>query len=528
MDKENKTLDIRVAELTGSERKLSGELNNSRGNISQLEKRVKDLENTTERLTKDLETKSADFNQLSNQLHSTEAELKNKEKDFNERLIKKEISKRVWIVSLLVIIFLMFIFLVRACGAGSGNKKTTGKEETDSAETGPNHVLRQCLDAAEKKVSFETEDALRGALLKSSPGPAYELALLKGHTETLRHASFSTDGERVLTVSFDGSAKLWQIRTGALIADLRVQTGEITYAAMSPVDNIIITTASDGQIQFWNGTSGTQIAAVIGHNGKANYVEFSPQGDRAVTTGADGTCHIWDTSNHSSIAILRGHKGMVRQAVFSDDGKWIASAGEDESAKVWNTGNFDCTANLQGFGDPTFKVYFRDQNENLVLEGSYANYWLVRIADGKIIAYEPAPSYPDEFSLFSLSRDARYILVGFNDENSFWINEMFTGKKAIKIEGHSCLVRAANFNSDSSRIVTASCDGTARVWDTETRKRLSILRGHDKTLDFAGFSPDGRIIITADRNGTARLYYTQLKDLLALARLRLEKNSPIP
>ena len=38
---------------------------------------------------------------------------------------------------------------------------------------------------------------------------------------------------------------------------------------------------------------------------------------------------------------------------------------------------------------------------------------------------------------------------------------------------------SAAFSPDGSRIVTASYDKTARVWDAATDKRIAILIGHD-------------------------------------------------
>src|SRR5262249_23647781 len=51
-----------------------------------------------------------------------------------------------------------------------------------------------------------------------------------------------------------------------------------------------------------------------------------------------------------------------------------------------------------------------------------------------------------------------------------------TGKTLIEFEGHTDTVTHAAFNSDGSRIVTASDDKTARVWDAATGKTLVELK----------------------------------------------------
>ena len=58
----------------------------------------------------------------------------------------------------------------------------------------------------------------------------------------------------------------------------------------------------------------------------------------------------------------------------------------------------------------------------------------------------------------------------------------------------------------AKRVVTASFDGTARMWDAVTGLSLSPpLRHHDRVWH-AEFSPDGNRVLTASADGTARLW----------------------
>ena len=60
---------------------------------------------------------------------------------------------------------------------------------------------------------------------------------------------------------------------------------------------------------------------------------------------------------------------------------------------------------------------------------------------------------------------------------------------------------------DGTHIVTASDDGTARLWDATNGTEIKVLRGHDEYfVNSAVFSPDSTRILTASYDFTARLW----------------------
>ncbi len=76
----------------------------------------------------------------------------------------------------------------------------------------------------------------------------------------------------------------------------------------------------------------------------------------------------------------------------------------------------------------------------------------------------------------------------------------------IVLGGHHSEINSAVFSLDGSRIVTASSDGVARVWEAASGRELTKLHGHRGLVSFASFSPDGTNIITASFDKTARLW----------------------
>jgi WD40 repeat protein len=76
-------------------------------------------------------------------------------------------------------------------------------------------------------------------------------------------------------------------------------------------------------------------------------------------------------------------------------------------------------------------------------------------------------------------------------------------------------VTSAAFSPDGSRIVTASWDETASIWDAATAQEIAVLRGHEHWVHSAAFSPDGLRIVTASYDKTARIWDAHLQTMSA-------------
>ncbi|MBD2194249.1 MULTISPECIES: AAA-like domain-containing protein [Calothrix] len=88
-------------------------------------------------------------------------------------------------------------------------------------------------------------------------------------------------------------------------------------------------------------------------------------------------------------------------------------------------------------------------------------------------------------------------------------------RERVQLKGHQGSVNSASFSPDGQRIVTASDDKIAKVWDSNG-KLLADLKGHQDLVSSASFSPDGQRILTASDDNTAKVWRVGgLDDLLA-------------
>ncbi len=114
-----------------------------------------------------------------------------------------------------------------------------------------------------------------------------------GHTDTVTSAAFSPDGTRVVTASSDGTARVWDAKTGATLATLSGHTGAVHSAAFSPDGTRVVTASWDKTARVWDATTGAALATLSGHTGGVNSAAFSPDGTRVVTASRDKTARIW-------------------------------------------------------------------------------------------------------------------------------------------------------------------------------------------------------------------------------------------
>ena len=81
-----------------------------------------------------------------------------------------------------------------------------------------------------------------------------------------------------------------------------------------------------------------------------------------------------------------------------------------------------------------------------------------------------------------------------------------SGKLLNSLEGHTDRVESATFSSDATKVITASRDNTARIWDAASGKLLHTFKGHKGSVTSATFSSNDTKVLTAAWDNTARIW----------------------
>src|SRR5262249_38801769 len=133
-----------------------------------------------------------------------------------------------------------------------------------------------------------------------------QIAILEGHNWDVM-ASFSPDGQRIVTASIDDKPCIWDAATGQRIAALEGPTGHVRDISFSPDGRRIVAASSDGRVLIWDTTTGIQIVALMADS-NPRYVaavmsaSFSPDGQSVLTASEDNRARLWDVSRSHAIA----------------------------------------------------------------------------------------------------------------------------------------------------------------------------------------------------------------------------------
>jgi WD40 repeat protein len=320
-----------------------------------------------------------------------------------------------------------------------------------------------------------------------------ELFTFRGHDAGIRTVAFSRDGRHLLTASEDGTARVWEARTSRVIVPgLHAWLGIWTVTFSPDGRRIYVPPPSPAHefvARMVDAASGKELvrAAAVRWHGRHG-APFSPDGRRLVTGfWQDGRTVILDAATLKERVRLTGLDSRVTDMAFSPDGLTLVTA--DGKGRIWDANNGKLLSVLEaGQEHPIRAAHFSPDSKRIVTLSAGAG-------------YSGAPG-PVEGGV---TIDGRHVLAP-NPNYTARIWDSQTGKQLTILKGHAGAVDVAEFSPDGNRMLTAAHDNTVRLWDAATGKELFILEGHTAKVRCAAFSPDGRSVFTGSEDKTVRIW----------------------
>lgn len=158
-------------------------------------------------------------------------------------------------------------------------------------------------------------------------------AQLTGHGGPVRAIAVSSDGDGVLSGSFDTAAIRWSLKTESAEQVLRFHSDAVNAVAFLK-DGRMATAGADARIAIW--TVGRQQPDRVfeGHTAPIVSLSVSNDGVRLASASWDHTVRIWSLGDGTQ-QVLEGHAQSVNGVAFALDGRSLVSVGYDRELRIW-------------------------------------------------------------------------------------------------------------------------------------------------------------------------------------------------
>ena len=357
-------------------------------------------------------------------------------------------------------------------------------------------ALAYLAKASDLKASGRAHDFLVSEAVEASAGQLAEVR----HASPVRTPRFSSDGTKLITGGIDRAARIWDVRTGALLRTLP-QADMVVRASFSPDDATALTASGDGAVIQWDASTGKELRR-FHHTGPAWCAQYSPDGKLALTAGLDDAVVLWDLATGAERARGHGDGAGMWGCAFSPDGKQFAVSDNHGTTWQWDAVAGKVLHELRGQRDRIRSLAFSPDGAHLVT----ASY------DGTAVEWDTATGALEQTLVHGgavhhaeFSPDGTLIATASADRTAAVWNAR-TGAKVMPMVGHSAGVKRALFTPDGKAIVTASEDGTAWLWELATGGVVSRWRGHQDLVFDASIDRSGTRVATASDDGRAIIW----------------------
>ena len=386
----------------------------------------------------------------------------------------------------------------------------------------------------------------------SSPG-AREVLPTLNHNDCVFSAQYSPDGRWILTGSLDGTARLWLADTHQPISPNSVlrQSDRVIYAAFAPDGHRVLTCCIDGTARIWD------LAATATEPGpfpayfNADCTRFLLFTNRVAQLFASAT------SQPLAKAFTVDRPGA--RLVFDPAGRFLTTIVNSSNPPSSVVETWDVTSGMLAgppltFTNPVTLCVLDGDHQACIVTGSQAQLW--DLVKGRPLSswlphpdsIEAASFSPDHgrlairgptwlkvwntasgSELFPMIRDgyslgdAQFSPDGLLLATGAWdggfskppahIWNAMTGKLVAQLQ-HKDGILSVRFSPDSKRVVTASEDFTAMIWDARTGRPLTSPMRHLNQVLSARFSANGKWVVTASLDKTARVWDAETGDPL--------------
>ncbi|XP_058284112.1 WD repeat-containing protein 86 isoform X2 [Hylobates moloch] len=189
-------------------------------------------------------------------------------------------------------------------------------------------------------------------------GGGSALRVCADHRGGINWLSLSPDGQRLLTGSEDGTARLWSTADGQCCALLQGHESYVTFCQLE--DEAAFTCSADCTIRRWDVLTGQCLQVYRGHTSIVNRILVA--NNQLFSSSYDRTARVWSVDKGQMSREFRGHRNCVLTLAYSAPwdlpstpcveeaaaGGLLVTGSTDGTAKVWQVASGCCHQTLRG------------------------------------------------------------------------------------------------------------------------------------------------------------------------------------
>ena len=250
-------------------------------------------------------------------------------------------------------------------------------------------------------------------------------------------------------------------------------------------------------------TGPKELFTLEGHTGAVLSVAVAPDGHSALSGSADDTIRTWNLETGKAVGTAKECPAAHSLAIYPR-GELVASGSRDGSIRLWQRrkGQLSLVREFRrnGFapvvdfvvGPPRIlAVHASNQVRSCPLDLTTDSIYSGRL-------------WTQPFVSLAVSADRRYALLGALDGSALlW--DAQTRRDVGRLNGPPGQVLAVALSRDGRRAVTAGMAAMI-VWNLKTGKELHRLEGHRGNVLTVAFSRDSRRILSGGADNTVRLW----------------------
>ncbi|MCA9114179.1 MAG: protein kinase [Planctomycetaceae bacterium] len=290
---------------------------------------------------------------------------------------------------------------------------------------------------------------------------------LHGHTKRVESVDFSADDRWLVSTSQDGTARIWDVQTGAELHQLELGGSAGSDAAFTPDGKFVLYGRSESRLPLWSTATGELTPLPDGPPVDARAVKVSPDGT-LVATGGQKIC-LWSLPAGELVRQLETD-GFCYSLTFTPDGERLITGHPGIGMSVWNVATGSREYQLAQPGGPIYDVAVTENNRYLLscgnvvgskLQEGQPGLQLWDLGSGTLIRdlgmrQQPAVS-------MALSPAGRFFATGCMD-GLIRIREVQTGEEYLVQQTSSHAVGGLAFSASGKLLASASADGVVRLW----------------------------------------------------------------